>query len=417
MKYDIIVIGSGPGGTAAALEAASLDKKVALIEKSDLGGVCLNKGCIPTKSIIASCALYLKMKKAGEFGLSAENISFDWKKIQERKNNVVSRLRKALALSFKNAGIEIINGKASVKGAGSVSVENEGKEQALNCSKVIIATGTEKAAAEGFLTSDEVLDMETLPERIAIIGAGAVGVEFACIFNVLGSEVSLYEMLPKILPSEDEEISSLLESILRKKGIKIETGRKADINALEVSGIPVMIASGRKYEKIDVNEKMETATPGIYAIGDVTGISMYAHTATMQGIVAARNACEKDAVMDYSAVPSCTFSFPEVASCGLTEKEAKEKGMDIKTSKFNFAALGKSTVSGEREGFVKLVANAKTGVLLGGHIIGDNASDLIAEITLAIRNKLTAQDISKTIHSHPTLPEAVWEAGRLFKAL
>jgi len=413
-QFDLVIIGSGPGGCTAALEAAKRGKKAAVVEKDELGGVCLNRGCIPTKAIISCTKLYSKIKRASDFGLSVKDLSFDWGSIIKRKDEAVGRIRKGLEFSFSKNNIQVIKGIGSVKEKGLVEVQSgDGKLIELKCSNIIIATGTEASKPKGFenaMTSDDALSMKELPKEINIIGAGAVGIEFACIFNALGVKVSVIEMMPQILPGADEEIAKALQQNLTRKGINIQLNLKID-SSLPVPS-PQSLVTGRKFEKIPVNNKMQTKDPAVYAIGDVTGTSMYAHSAMMQGIAAVKNICGENAEMDYNAVPSCIFSDPETASVGLTEQEAKEKGLDIKIGKFNFAALGRSTASGEREGFVKLIADAKTGKILGGHIIGNEATNLIQEIVVAVRKGLTAKDIAETIHAHPTLPEAVWEAAR-----
>jgi len=354
------------------------------------------------------------MKRAGEYGLSASDISFDWNKIQERKNNIVLKLRKGIEFLFRKANIEFVKGSAKIKELGLVEIELPDKtKKEIKCLNIIIATGAATDKIKGFetsLTSDEMLEIQSVPKSITLVGAGAIGVEFASIFNAFGSEVTLVEMLPRIVPTEDEEVSKALEQIMKKRGINILTGTKADPSSIK-SEITLTSAC-RISKKIEVNNKMETKDKGIYGIGDITGISMYAHAAMMQGIAAADNICGVKNLMDYTAVPACTFASPEIASVGITEQYAKEKNMNYKVGKFNFAALGKSATSGEKEGFVKLISDSNTGKILGGHIIGDNASNLIQEIVLAVKKGLTAKDLAETIHAHPTLPEAIWEAAR-----
>ncbi|MEK7376146.1 MAG: FAD-dependent oxidoreductase [Candidatus Margulisiibacteriota bacterium] len=413
MQYDIVVIGSGPGGNNAAWTAAKLGKKVLIIEKDEVGGVCLNRGCMPTKALIASAEVYLKAKRADEFGIKAENVSFEWKKIIERKNSIVQKLRKSLDYMFKTAGIDVVKGVGTIIEPGIVSIAGANHDLPITVKSpaIIISTGSDNKRLPGFetaITSDEALNLEELPKSITIIGSGAIGMEFACIFNTFGVEVTVIEVMPQILPGIDEEISKSLEQILKRKGIKILTNTKFDTDAVQHN----FVAIGRSFNKIDVNERLQTKDKGIYAVGDVTGISMYAHSAAMQGIVAARNICGIESKMDYSAVPSCVFSIPEVASAGLTENQAKEKGIKVKVAKENLAAIGKYTVLGEREGFIKMVAEKKSGKIVGCQIIGHGATDLIAEAGAAIRNNLTAEDLAKTIHAHPTLPEAIWEAAK-----
>lgn len=407
-KFDIAVIGSGPGGIAAALRAASLGRKVAVIEKGELGGVCLNTGCIPTKALIASVSLLSTVKKAADLGISLKEPKIEWDKVLERKNRVISKLRKGIELSFRRSGIEVINGTGAVKGPGAVSTGSD----EISCGKIIIATGTEKQLLPGFknaLTSDEVLEIKEIPSSMAVIGGGAVGVEFASIFAALGTTVTIYEMLPSILPGTDTDISLELTRSLEKNGITVLAGAAAESEKI---GSDVVLSTGRRFKKIEVDRTMETEEKGIYAVGDVTGIANYAHTATMQGITAADNACGIKREMDYTAVPSCVFTDPEVASVGMTQQAAEGAGIDIAASKFPFAALGRSACTGDLRGFVKLIAEKKTGTVIGCHIIGQHASDMIQEAVTAVRHKMTAADLSNTIHAHPTLPEGVWEAAR-----
>jgi len=413
--FDIAIIGAGPGGYTAALKAASLGKKVAIIEKEELGGVCLNRGCIPTKTILASISIYSKMLKAGEFGIETGTPQINWHKVLERKKRVVTKLRKGIEFLFRKAGIETIKGTGSVKGTGNVSVASEEGSFDISCKSIIIATGTEKQMLPGFekaLTSDEALELESVPASMAVIGAGAVGIEFSRIFSALGTKISLYEMTPDILPGTDKDISDLVAQSLRKNGVDIITGKT--VKPSDIEGQQVLV-TGRKFKKIQVNPRMETSDKDIYAIGDVTGIANYAHVASMQGIVAAKNACGIQSEMDYSAVPSCIFSDPEIASVGVTVEKAKTSGIDHKISKFAFAGLGKSSCEGETNGFVKIIVDSKTDEVLGCHIVGAHASDLIGEATLAVSTKIKAKDIARTIHAHPTLPESLWEAARSFE--
>ena len=412
-NFDIAVIGSGPGGYAAALKAASLGKTVAVIEKDEPGGICLNKGCIPTKTILASISIYSKMMRADEFGIEAGTPQINWHKVLERKKRVVIKLRKGIEFLFKKAGVELIKGTGTVKGAGQVGIESSEGPMDISCGNIIIATGTEKHLLPGFekaITSDEALELENVPGSMAIIGAGAVGIEFSHIFSTLGTKITLYELMSDILPGTDKDLSDIIVQSLRKNGVNIITGK-----AVRPSDIiePLVLVTGRKSNKIRVNSRMETDNKNIYAAGDVTGIANYAHVASMQGIVAAENACGIRSEMDYSAVPSCIFADPEIASVGITEENAKASGIAHNTSKFAFAGLGKSSCEGEPSGFVKLIVDGKTDEVIGCHIVGAHASDLIGEAALAVRTKIKAKDIARTIHAHPTLPEALWEAARL----
>ncbi len=406
--FDIIIIGSGPGGYTAAVELAKHGKSVAVIEKDEIGGVCLNTGCIPTKTIIESARLYSKTKSSETFGITTENTSYDWPKILQRKDKVIFKLRKGIEYLFKINKVTFIKGTATIKEPGIVTVDNT---DVIKCSNIIIATGSRTKAIKGFenaLTSEQLLSITAVPKKLTIIGAGPIGIEFASIFSSFGTEVTVYEMENSILPSEDEDISKAAKQIFSRRGINIIAGNKVDPSEVDISNC--LVSSGRQTDMIIVNSRMQTNEKGIYAIGDATGILNYAHVASMQGIIAAKSICGTDIIMDYSAVPSCVFSDPEIASVGLTEKQAQEKGINYKTSKYNFAALGKSNASSEIEGFVKVIADKETDKLIGCHIIGSNASNLIGEAALAIKNGLTSKNIAETIHSHPTLPEAFWEA-------
>ncbi len=407
-KYDIGVIGSGPGGMSAALKAASLGKKVAVIEQGELGGVCLNTGCIPTKTVIASVSMFKKISKAGDLGIRTEASKIDWRSVLERKRRVVEKLRKGVELSFKKAGIDVIKARAEILGPGAIKA---GSDEIL-CRDMIIATGSEKHVPESFsgaMTSDEALELENPPSSMAVVGGGAVGIEFASIFSALGTTVTIYEMLPSILPGADSDISAEAARGLERSGIKVLAGAPADPEKIDAATV---LVTGRKFTKTSVGPDMRTSQKGIYAVGDITGMANYAHTATMQGIIAAENICGKNSLMDYSAVPFCVFSDPEIAGVGITQQQAAEKNIDTVISKFPFAALGRSACEGDIRGFVKLIAEKNTGTIIGCHIIGRNAGELIQEAVIAVRNKMTVSDLAGMIHAHPTLPEALWEAAR-----
>ena len=424
MNYDIIVIGSGPGGYTAAIRAAQLGKKVAIIEKDEVGGTCLNRGCIPTKALHASTKLFSKIKRADQLGISVENPSIDLSKVIDRKNRIVNQLRKGLEYLFKENNIDIVRGEAKLNGPEQVTVNN----QVYEASRMILATGSTipqdppfKIDEKKVFSSNGILNLRVIPGSIAVIGAGAFGVEMACIFNSLGSKVSLYEMMPNILPSEDIEISKALEQSLAKKGIEVKTNtRLKDIESHEV----VLVSVGRKLNtdgfekigikleggKVKVNEKMQTNFPNVYAIGDIAGKYMFAHTASREGIVAAENACGKNARMDHHAVPRCTYSEPAVASVGMTEKEARASHGDIKTGRFPFSASSKSLIEDEREGFIKVISNRSNNIL-GIHILGGNATEIIGEAALAMNKGMKVEDIISTIHAHPTVYESMGEAA------
>jgi len=424
MNYDVIVIGSGPGGYTAAIRAAQLGKKVAIIEKDEVGGTCLNRGCIPTKALHASTKLFSKIKRADQLGISVENPSIDLSKVIDRKNRIVNQLRKGLEYLFKENNIDIVRGEAKLNGPEQVTVNN----QVYEASRMILATGSTipqdppfKIDEKKVFSSNGILNLRVIPGSIAVIGAGAVGVEMACIFNSLGSKVSLYEMMPNILPSEDLEVTKTLEQSLIKRGIAVNTNISLkDIESHEV----VLVSVGRKLNtdgfekigikleggKVKVNEKMQTNFPNVYAIGDIAGKYMFAHTASREGIVAAENACGKNARMDHHAVPRCTYSEPAVASVGMTEKEARASHGDIKTGRFPFSASSKSLIEDEREGFIKVISNRSNNIL-GIHILGGNATEIIGEAALAMNKGMKVEDIISTIHAHPTVYESMGEAA------
>jgi dihydrolipoamide dehydrogenase len=444
-KY-IVIIGGGPGGYVAAIHAAHLGANVAVVEKDRLGGNCLNRGCIPTKALVKSVEVLLEARKANEVGIEIGNITANFPKIMARKANVVNKLASGIEQLMKAANITVYKGVGRILTPQLVKVNDE----EIATRKLIIATGSEPiplpiqgSDLPGVFTTDEVLELKELPESLVVIGGSYVGVEFATIFNGLGTKVTIVEKLPTLLESIDEEISKRFAQILLRQGIEIRlrTTVKAikmegaalkvvgDTSeaAQEVTGQMVLMATGRQpYTeglglpqlgiKVDrhaivVNERLETSVDGVYAIGDVLGKSMLAHVASYEGGIAADNALGRSRQADYRAVPSCIFTHPEIASVGITEKEAKSSGIPYKVSKFPFLACARAVAMDETAGMVKMVCNAKNGRVLGMHIMGPHASDLIAEGALAIQLEATAKDIAHTIHAHPTLSEAVHETA------
>jgi len=451
-KVDVTIIGGGPGGYVAAIKAAHLGLKVVLVEKDRLGGVCLNKGCIPTKALVSTAEILHNIKRADEFGIGVEGISVDFVKIMNRKEQIVKRLTSGVEQLLKANQIRTIFGEGSILEPGVVEVTgNDKQKELIETKNIIIATGSSAMKLpipglnlDGVITSDEILTLQKLPARLLIIGGGVVGIEFAGIFNALGVEVTVVEMLPQILPPIDEEISQRLSLILKKRGIKILINskvkeiKKNDQNLEVIVSAPggedlilpaekILLSAGRvpdfgnidmerlgielEDKAIKVDEKMKTNIPGIYAIGDVVGKVMLAHVASAEGKVAVENIAGEERTMNYKAIPNCVFSIPEVASVGLTEKEAREKYPRTKISKFPYMANGKALGMGEVEGLVKIIADEDNFEILGLHILGSHASDLIAEGTLAISMEATAEEIIDTIHAHPTLPEIIAEAA------
>ncbi|MBU0478090.1 dihydrolipoyl dehydrogenase [bacterium] len=446
-KYDIGIIGGGPGGYVAAIRAAQLGARVCVVEKDGvLGGTCLNRGCIPTKAILHSAKMYRNLISAGKFGINTSGISLDYGKVINRKNQIVNRLTKGIEFLFKSNGIETVKGKAEIMSPGVIRITNNSQQSEVDASNVIIATGSEpmKLAniptdGEIIQTSREVLSCDNLPGSILIIGAGAIGCEFADIFNSFGVKVRLVEMMDHILPEEDNEIASQLENIFKKRGIEIFTQAKvarvekrnssanvylSEDKTFEVDR--VLVAVGRNSNisgigleenqiklyknRILVNEYMQTNIPHIYAVGDITLGPMLAHVASKEGIVAVEHIMGMDSKMDYKAIPSCVYTDPEVAGVGLTEQKAKETH-EIKIGRFPLMASGKAMCIGETEGLVKIIADKDTDEILGVRMIAPHATELIAECVLAIKAECTYKELAETIHAHPTISEAIMEAA------
>ncbi len=450
-RYDVVVVGAGPAGYVAAIRGAQRGGNICLVEKDTVGGTCLNWGCIPAKTLVATAGLLTRLRSADEFGIRIEGkVSLDYDKIVERKNRVVSGLVKGVEALLKSNGVTTLAGRATLLAKDRVRVEDaSGQAQEVEAGSIIVATGSRPIDlpglaidGEGILNSDHAVSLRELPESILIVGAGAIGCEFGFIFNGFGSDVTIVEMLPHAVPLMDEGISELLEREIKKRKIKLHVNTKvAGVEKTASGMLEVALEDGKKVEvqkvlvsvgrapnvegfgledagveleangTIRVNERMETSVPGVYAIGDVVGGSMLAHEASAEGIVAVENALGGNEVMDYNVVPSAIFTDPEIGSVGLTEHAARDRGYDVKIGRFPFRALGKAHALGEIAGEVKLVADAETDQIIGAHIIGPHATDLIHEMALAIKMEATAEEVAGTIHAHPTLSEALMEAG------
>jgi dihydrolipoamide dehydrogenase len=447
MKYDLVVIGGGPAGYVGAIRAAQLGKKVACVEKERAGGTCLNWGCIPTKSLLRNAELYqLLQKRAGDFGFSFEKLSYDWTKIISRSRGVADKLAGGVEFLFKKNKIDYLRGEAAVTGSGKVTYTNrDNKEESIESSHILIATGAVSRDLPGLsangktvLNSHDAMILEKRPARLIVIGAGAIGVEFAYFFNAFGAEVTIVEMLPNVLPVEDTDISLALEKSLSRQGIKIYTdtrvlkaeaidqgvrvkieGKKQETLegdcVLVAVGVAPLLPKGVQLELdkkgyIAVNDRYETSLSGVFAAGDIIGPPWLAHVASWEAIQAVNGMFTATPPKRLKVFPGCTYCQPQVASVGLTERAAKEQGLQFKVGKFPFSASGKALAVGESEGFVKVIIAEPHGEILGAHIIGPEATELIAELGLAITLEATFEEIEETIHAHPTLSEAVHEA-------
>lgn len=453
MKYDIIVIGSGPGGYVAAVRAAQAGKRTAIVEREALGGVCLNWGCIPTKALLKSASVYHYVKNVAAYGIEIEGeAKADITKIVARSRGVAETMSKGIDFLMKKNKIDVLRGHGSIESKGVVAVENEEGRTLYEADHIILATGARPRQmpfipvdGEKIITSREALVIKELPESIVVIGSGAIGSEFAFLFAQLGVKVTIVEYLPNLMPLEDEEVSKTMERAFRKMRATVYTGttvKAARVNdegrcEVDIEGKKgaetlvadmVLAAVGIKTnteniglervgielerDKIKVDEHYQTAVEGIYAIGDLIPTPALAHVASAEAIHCVDAICGRSPQpIDYSTIPSCVYTSPEVASVGMTEKQAAEKGIELKIGRFQFTASGKAAAAGERDGFVKLLFDAATDKLVGAHFVGMNVTEMIAEPTVAKALGATAEVLAHTIHPHPTMNEAVMEAA------
>lgn len=450
MKFDYCVIGSGPGGYVSAIRASRLGLRAAVVEKGLVGGVCTNTGCIPTKALLRSAEVFSLAKAAKAFGVETENVRANFEAMIGRKDRVAASLSRGIEGLLKNANVELIKGEGSLVAPNLIEVSGDKRDQLISADSVVIATGSSAAIPpipglrqKGVITSDGALELKSIPDRLVVIGGGAVGVEWASMFATLGSTVSIVEMQERLVPVEDEEVSEQLRKAFVAQGISVKSKAKvAGING-SPGNMKVEIHQNAESESIDcdlvlnatgrtpntkgvgletvgvsigksgvqVDGGMRTTTDGIYAIGDVTGLKLLAHVASHQGIVAAENAAGADQDMSLDTVPGATFCFPEIASVGLTEAQARDRYGSAIIGKFPYMASGRARAYGDAEGFTKVVAEPEHGAVVGVHIIGAMASDSIAEGVLAIKLEATLDDLRDVIHAHPTFPEALGEAS------
>ena len=449
-EYDLIIIGSGPGGYVTAIRASQLGLKTAIVEKESLGGVCLNWGCIPTKALLKSAQVFNYLKHAEDYGLKVNDYDRDFDAVVNRSRNVAAGMSKGVQFLMKKNKIDVIEGHGKVMAGKKISVIGEKKTEEFKAKNIIIATGSRSREIPS-LPQDgkkvigyrEAMTLTKQPKKLVIVGSGAIGIEFAFFYNAMGTEVTIVEYLDRIAPGEDEEVSKQLEKSFKKSGIKIMTG--AEVFAADTSGTNVKVsvktskgeeivdtdvilsAVGIKSnlenlgledigiaidnDKIMVNDFYQTNLPGYYAIGDITSGQALAHVASAEGILCVEKIAGQNVEpLDYGNIPGCTYCFPEVASVGLTEAQAKEQGFDIKVGKFPFSASGKAQASGYPEGFVKVIFDSKYGEWLGCHMIGVGVTDMISEVVLGRKLETTGHEVLKSVHPHPTMSEAVMEA-------
>jgi dihydrolipoamide dehydrogenase len=453
MNYDIIVIGSGPGGYVTAIRASQLGLKTAIVERESLGGICLNWGCIPTKALLKSANVFEYLSHANDYGITVKDAKADFGAMVDRSRGVASGMSNGIQFLMKKNKIDVIKGSGKIKAGKKVDVTDaDGKVTEYTAEKgLIIATGARSRQlpnlpqdGEKIIGYREAMTLKTQPKKIVVVGSGAIGVEFAYFYNAIGTEVTVVEYLPNIVPVEDNDVSKQLEKSFKKAGINVMTNSSVESVDTKGKGCVVTVKTAKGEEKIEcdvvlsavgiqanienigleevgivvdkgrvlVNDFYQTNIPGYYAIGDIVPGPALAHVASAEGIICVEKiAGHSPEALDYGNIPGCTYCNPEVASVGITEKDAKEQGLDIKIGKFPFSASGKASAAGAKDGFVKLIFDAKYGELLGAHMIGANVTEMIAEIVSIRKLETTGHDIIKTVHPHPTMSEAIMEAA------
>jgi dihydrolipoamide dehydrogenase len=451
-KFDIIVVGSGPGGYVAAIRASQLGKKVAIVEKAELGGICLNWGCIPTKALLKSAQVFEYIKHASDYGITVSDAKADFTAVIKRSRDVAAGMSKGVQFLMKKNKIEVINGFGKLKSNKQVEVtDDKGVKTLFSADHIILATGGRarelpnlKIDGKKIIGYRQAMVLEKRPESMVIVGSGAIGVEFAYVYHAMGTKVTIVEYMPNIVPVEDEDVSKQLEKEYKKSGINIMTN--ASVEAVDISGakckVSVKTKTGNETIECDVvlsavgvvaniegigleevgvatdkgkvlvDDYYRTNIPGVYAIGDIVKGQALAHVASAEGIICVEKiAGHHPEPLDYNNIPGCTYCSPEIASVGMTEKAAREKGIEIKVGKFPFSASGKASAAGAKEGFVKVIFDAKYGEWLGAHMIGANVTEMIAEVVVARKLETTGHEIIKSVHPHPTMSEAIMEAA------